>query len=78
MHEEISQNLFTKFYSTKGSKGTGLGLVITRKVILEHGGIIKVESKEGQGSVFIIELPFREVIDGGEVQNESLLEFSQL
>ncbi|MGA8833773.1 MAG: ATP-binding protein [Desulfomonilaceae bacterium] len=77
MPEEISQNLFTKFYSTKGSKGTGLGLVITRKVILEHGGIIKVESKEGQGSVFIIELPFREVLDGGEVQNESLLEFSQ-
>lgn len=59
MSEEVRQNLFKKFYSTKGSKGTGLGLVVTRKVIEEHGGTIKVESALGQGTTFLIELPLR-------------------
>ena len=40
MPDEVKQNLFTKFYSTKGSKGTGLGLVVTRKIIQEHRGSI--------------------------------------
>ena len=57
MPEEVSKNLFKKFYSTKGSGGTGLGLVITRKVINEHGGTIRVESKPGVGTTFIIEIP---------------------
>jgi signal transduction histidine kinase len=38
MPKEVKRKLFNRFYSTKGSKGTGLGLVITRKVIEEHGG----------------------------------------
>ncbi len=57
MPEDIRKNLFNKFYSTKGSKGTGLGLVITRKVVHEHGGAIRVESEPGVGATFIIELP---------------------
>jgi signal transduction histidine kinase len=57
--EHVRQNLFTKFYSTKGSKGTGLGLVVTRKIIEEHGGTIKVESTPGQGTTFFIEVPLR-------------------
>ncbi len=57
--EHVRQNLFTKFYSTKGSKGTGLGLVVTRKIIEEHGGTIKVESTPGKGTTFFIEVPLR-------------------
>ncbi len=57
--EHVRQNLFTKFYSTKGSKGTGLGLVVTRKIIEEHGGTIKVESTSGKGTTFFIEVPLR-------------------
>ncbi len=57
MPEEVSKNLFKKFYSTKGSRGTGLGLVITRKVVHEHGGSIRVESELGVGTTFIIEIP---------------------
>ena len=57
MPEEVRENLFKKFYSTKGSKGTGLGLVITRKVVHEHGGSIRVESELGVGTTFIIEIP---------------------
>jgi len=54
---EVKNKLFNKFYSTKGSKGTGLGLVITRKVVQEHQGTIKVESEPGKGTTFIIEIP---------------------
>ena len=57
--EHVRQNLFTKFYSTKGSKGTGLGLVVTRKIVEEHGGTIKVESTPGKGTTFFIEVPLK-------------------
>ncbi|WP_336884485.1 two-component system sensor histidine kinase NtrB [Desulfomonile tiedjei] len=59
MPEEVRQNLFKKFFSTKGSRGTGLGLVVTRKVIEEHGGTIWVESSPGQGTEFFIRVPLR-------------------
>jgi PAS domain S-box-containing protein len=56
---EVKERLFGKFYSTKGSRGTGLGLVVSRKVIEEHGGRITVESQPGQGTSFDMEIPFR-------------------
>ncbi len=56
---EVKNKLFNKFYSTKGSRGTGLGLVITRKVVEEHRGKIKVESEPGRGTRFIIDLPVK-------------------
>ncbi|MDH3882537.1 MAG: ATP-binding protein [Desulfobacteraceae bacterium] len=49
--------MFKRFFSTKGSEGTGIGLMITKKIIDEHKGVIKVESKEGAGSKFFIKLP---------------------
>lgn len=57
--EEVKDKLFNKFYSTKGAKGTGLGLVITRKVIEEHGGFIRVESESGKGTSFFLDIPLR-------------------
>ncbi|MCA1960728.1 MAG: PAS domain-containing protein [Desulfomonile sp.] len=57
MPEEVQQNLFRKFYSTKGSKGTGLGLVATRKVVEEHGGTIAVTSGPGEGTTFTLRIP---------------------
>jgi len=59
MTDELREKLFKKFYSTKGSKGTGLGLVITKKVVQEHGGSISVESEPGKGTSFHIRIPFR-------------------
>lgn len=56
--EEKLEDLWSPFYTTKPvGKGTGLGLAITRKIILEHGGDISVQSKQGQGTVFRINLP---------------------
>jgi signal transduction histidine kinase len=56
MSEEVKDKLFTRFFSTKGGKGTGLGLLVTRKMIEEHGGSIAVKSTEGLGSTFIVQL----------------------
>lgn len=58
MDYEIRQKVFTNFFSTKGSgKGTGLGLLTTKRIVQEHGGKVSFESTEGEGSVFRIELP---------------------
>ncbi|MBW1650076.1 MAG: response regulator [Deltaproteobacteria bacterium] len=59
MTEEVKKKLFGSFFSTKGSKGTGLGLLVTQKLIHEHEGTIEVISEEGKGSSFIIRLPLK-------------------
>lgn len=52
--------IFDPFFTTKEvGKGTGLGLFITHEIIEEHDGSIKVESKVGEGTTFLIELPLR-------------------
>ncbi|MCE9589392.1 MAG: GAF domain-containing protein [Planctomycetes bacterium] len=51
------RRLFQPFYSTKGLRGTGLGLVVTKKIVEEHGGTIQLDSKPGEGTTFTIELP---------------------
>ena len=56
---EVLKQIFNPFFTTKDS-GTGLGLPITHKVITEHGGQIEAESKEGQGTRFIISLPLQD------------------
>jgi len=62
MPEEVSSNIFSGFarnstMGTSGEKGTGLGLGIVKKIIDAHGFTIRVESKVGEGSRFIISIP---------------------
>ena len=57
MNAEVKKNIFQHFFSTKGSEGTGIGLMITKKIVDEHNGVITVESEEGAGSRFIIRIP---------------------
>ncbi|QDU35084.1 Sporulation kinase E [Poriferisphaera corsica] len=54
---ETQKRLFQPFHSTKGLRGTGLGLVVTKKVVEEHGGQIKIETGEDSGTTFLILLP---------------------
>jgi signal transduction histidine kinase len=53
---EAQARIFEPFFTTK-ARGTGLGLSIARRIIEEHRGIITVETKKGQGTSFIIQLP---------------------
>jgi two-component system, NtrC family, sensor kinase len=59
MDQEVLQKLFTSFFSTKGHRGTGLGLMVTRKIIEEHQGRIEVASQLGQGTTFTVRLPYK-------------------
>lgn len=56
---EDREHVFDALYTTKGSKGTGLGLAVTKKILDEHGGGIVLGSAEGRGAVFTIRLPKR-------------------
>jgi signal transduction histidine kinase len=57
--ENISQKIFQPFFTTKPTgEGTGLGLSLSYDIIKAHGGEIKVESKEGEGTSFEIRLPY--------------------
>lgn len=57
MGPEAQRKIFDAFFSTKGGKGTGLGLAVTKKIVEEHGGEIRVESAPGQGTEFALVLP---------------------
>jgi signal transduction histidine kinase len=57
MDYEAKQKVFTTFFTTKGEGGTGLGLLMTRKIVQEHGGRILFESEPGQGAKFTMLLP---------------------
>ncbi len=59
MDTETKNKMFTLFFTSKGSQGTGLGLFIANRVIKYHGGTVDVESEQGRGTKFIIRLPFQ-------------------
>jgi two-component system NtrC family sensor kinase len=54
---EQLDKMFTVFVSSKGSRGTGLGLSVSQKICNEHGGRILVDSEVGKGSRFTVEIP---------------------
>jgi two-component system, NtrC family, sensor kinase len=55
--KERQERIFEPFHTTKGTRGTGLGLAVTKRIVEEHRGRIRVESAEGQGATFRIILP---------------------
>jgi len=57
MDAETREKIFTLFFSSKGKKGTGLGLFISDRIIKQHGGSIEVKSKSGHGTQFRIKIP---------------------
>lgn len=70
MSEEVKAKLFHPFFTTKEiGEGTGLGLGLSRSIVLEHGGTIEVESQLDQGATFMITLPITHL--AGEKTTES-------
>jgi len=63
MDELQMKNIFNPYYTTK-PRGTGLGLAISNGIIEMHGGYIKVTSKKGVGSSFVVELPMISINNG--------------
>jgi PAS domain S-box-containing protein len=57
MDQETREKMFTLFFTSKGSQGTGLGLFIANRVIKQHGGTVEVESQQTLGTKFRICLP---------------------
>jgi len=69
--QHLIASIFNPFFTTKATgEGTGLGLSVSRGIIEKHGGNIKVESVEGQGSVFTVSLPTVSIPAGPEAAVE--------
>jgi signal transduction histidine kinase len=68
MDDSTCEKIFTRFFSTKGTDGTGLGLMVVHEIVKEHHGRIEVLSTPGKGSTFRVILPLQ--------KSETLLSFS--
>ncbi len=58
MPPEVLEKVFDPFFTTK-QKGTGLGLAVINKIILDHQGMVTVESEPGKGTTFTVKLPYQ-------------------
>ena len=58
MTPEVSARILDPFFTTKDpGQGTGLGLAVSLRIVEEHGGRIEVDTEQGRGTLFVIELP---------------------
>ena len=54
---DLQKDIFEPFVSTKGERGTGLGLWIVKGIVENHAGHIRLRSREGKGTLFVLEVP---------------------
>ncbi len=60
MSEAVRSRVFTELFSTKGGRGTGLGLLTAKQTAEAHGGSIAVSSEPGGGALFVVAIPARD------------------
>jgi two-component system sensor histidine kinase PilS (NtrC family) len=63
--KDLENRVFEIFFSTK-DHGTGLGLVIARRIVREHGGELALDNRPGQGATFIVRLPKSKILEYGQ------------
>ena len=63
MSAAVKKDIFQSFFSTKGTRGTGIGLMMTQKIMDQHGGEIAVDSTPGAGTTVTLKLPLRTSLD---------------
>ena len=71
MSSETLKKIFQGFFSTKGTLGSGIGLMMSKKIVDRHNGQIEASSQEGVGSVFVIRLPLKNDPDTKPASNSS-------
>lgn len=64
---EVVEKIYEPFFTTKGMRGTGLGLAVTKRIVEQHGGQIEVRSQLGKGTAFTVVLP----VDPGQTIDPS-------
>jgi signal transduction histidine kinase len=57
--KDLKTHVFEDFFTSKGDKGTGLGLMVTQKILREHGGGVTFRSRPGEGTTFVATFPAR-------------------
>jgi signal transduction histidine kinase len=62
--KNLKTHVFEDFFSSKGDQGTGLGLMVTQKIMREHGGNITFRSRPGRGTTFVATFPRRDLRNG--------------
>jgi two-component system NtrC family sensor kinase len=67
---QLLDKIFDPFFSTKGSRGTGLGMPVTRKIIEEHGGRLEVDSTPGEGTTVRFLLPHLDEKESNHKESE--------
>jgi signal transduction histidine kinase len=65
MKDDVLQRLFQSFFSTKGTDGTGIGLMMTKRIVDQHQGTVEVKSRPGEGTTVVIRLPAGPAATGG-------------
>lgn len=68
MSEETRRKVLEPFFTTKGARGTGLGLSVSWGIVKRHGGTIEIESHLGAGSTFLVRLPVCKEAAAAEVR----------
>jgi signal transduction histidine kinase len=71
MTESVRQRCLEPFFSTKGERGTGLGLSMVYGIIERHRGKLEIESAPGQGTTFIIRLPVADTSTALDLENSA-------
>jgi signal transduction histidine kinase/ActR/RegA family two-component response regulator len=64
MSDDVRRRVFEPFFTSKGPRGSGLGLAVSWSIVSRHGGTIEVQSAPGRGSTFTVRLPIPSALPG--------------